>query len=389
MTAFRNHQVLTHELHPHYPTLRAMPSAAALRESPLYARIGPDLEALLAGVERGDHPDPIPRAHPDRVRFAAWNIQRGKHFHGLLRALQQDPILAATDVLLLSEVDNGLGRSDNRNVARDLAAALRMHYAFTVNYLTLEDDWGENPEARENTLALAGAAVLSRIPLRRVENIDLPALRDKLSGSEKRLGKKRALLAELDLPGGPLAAACCHLDSNASPRQRAAQLDVVLRRLEASSAARLLGGGDLNTTTYDASATLPLLRDILHKFFITGFRNTVDGYMTPERRYERPIFEALAAHGFTTEGWNDRARGTLHYDLNSPYAIQKTRKKVGGLLTALLRRLLRPWGGVVPARLDWFFGRGVAPLWAAVVDPREPDGSPVSDHAAVVVDLAP
>jgi hypothetical protein len=109
--------------------------------------------------------------------------------------------------------------------------------------------------------------------------------------------------------------------------------------------------------------------------------------MTPERLYERPLFAALAARGFTVDGFNDRGRGTLDYDLNHPYAIEKTRRAVGGALTWLLRRLLRPWGGVVPARLDWFAGRGVRPLWAGVVDAREPDGRPTSDHAAIVVDV--
>ena len=54
--------------------------------------------------------------------------------------------------------------------------------------------------------------------------------------------------------------------------------------------------------------TLALLGDILHKLVITGFRSTVAGYMTPERRYEAPLFEVLARHGFTTSGflsWGD------------------------------------------------------------------------------------
>ncbi len=387
-TPFTRLDALTHGLAPHYGALRAIRRRQDLLRSPLYARIAPELDRLLDGVERGDHAVARdPGSGKGYLRVVAWNIQRGRRFEGLRRALCTDPTLCEADVLLLSEVDDGLARSGNRNVARELAEALCMNYAFGVSYLTLEDDYGENVERRENSLALAGAAILSRLPIGRVENVDLPELRDKFSASEKRLGKKRALLAEIQLPAGPLLCASCHLDSNASPRQRAEQLEVLLQRMEAAGVPRMLGGGDLNSTTYDASATLPLLRDVAHKLFVTGFRNTVDGYMTPERRYEGPLFEALAAHGFRTEGFNDRGRGTIHYDLHSPYAIQKTRKKVGRLLTWMLQRLLRPWNGVVPARLDWFFGRGVTPLSATVVDPREDDGAPVSDHAAIVVDL--
>ena len=105
-------------------------------------------------------------------------------------------MLRTADVLMLSEVDNGLGRSHNRNVARELADALGMSYAFAVSYVTLEDDHLENPEGRENTLALAGSAILSRAPIRRVINADLPELRDKFSSSEKRLGKKRAVIED-------------------------------------------------------------------------------------------------------------------------------------------------------------------------------------------------
>lgn len=385
---FRNEELLRHGLQPHFGALRAFRRRSELLQSPLYGQIGPEIERILSAVERAEHPEARGPRAPGRLRVVAWNIQRGRGFDGLLSALRGDEVLREADVLLLSEVDSGMGRSGNRNVARELAAALRMSYAFGVSYVALEDDYGENPEGAESTLGLAGAAILSRLPLGRTENLDLPELRDKFSAKEKRLGKKRALLGELALPSGQrLSVASVHLDSNASPAQRAQQLAVVLDRLEAAGGL-LLGGGDLNTTTYDASATGPLFRDLLHKFFVTGFRGTVDNYMTPERRYETPIFELLQQRGFSVEGLNDRAAGTLHYDLNSDFAIQKTRSKVGGPLTALLRYKLRPWGGVVPARLDWFFGRGLRPLGARVVEVRGADGRPPSDHSPIVLDLA-
>jgi hypothetical protein len=43
---------------------------------------------------------------------------------------------------------------------------------------------------------------------------------------------------------------------------------------------------------------------------------------------------------------------------------------------------------VVPARLDWFAGRGVTPLHPTVVDARDGQGQPLSDHAAIGVALA-
>ncbi len=386
--SFSRIQPLHHDLGRHYPALRQIRRRESLLKSPLYREIGPEIERVVAGIERGDRPPRGP-CQPGRLRVAAWNIQRGTRFPELLQALTREPALATADVLLLVEVDCGMGRSGNRNVARELAEQLGMSYALGVSYLVLEDDYLENPEKTANTLALAGTAILSRVPLSRIENVDLPELKDKFSSSEKRLGKKKALLAELLLPDNQkLTVGACHLDSNASPPQRARQMDALLDRATAFGDERVLIGGDMNSTTYDAAAPLPLLRDLLHKYFVTGFRNTVEGYMTPEVRYERPLFQSFAAHGFTTEGYNDRAQGSYKYDLHSPYAIQKVRQKVGGLLTRLLQWKLRPWNGVVPARLDWFAGRNLRPIAADRVEAHDPQGVPVSDHAAILVDLA-
>jgi endonuclease/exonuclease/phosphatase family metal-dependent hydrolase len=386
--SFARVEVIQHELHPHYRALRAIRSRKALERSALWAEIRGEVRRLLESVERGDRvPPPQPAPGGRVVRAVAWNIQRGARLDDLRRAVAAPPF-AGADLFLLSEVDVGLGRSGNRNVARELADALGMSYAFGVSYLALTDDFGDDAGGRENTLALSGAAVISRHPIGRVENIDLPELRDKFGSSEKRLGKKRAVLAEIALPSGPLVVAACHLDSNASPAQRARQLGGVLDSVDRSGVARALVGGDFNTSTYDVSSTPALARDLLHKLFVTGFRATIDQYLTPEKRYERPVFDLLRARNFAVDGFNDRALGTFFYDLTDPYVLDRARKLVGGLLTRLLVRLLRPWNGCVPCRLDWFAGRNVTAVGATVERPRAADGRPLSDHAAIIVDVA-
>jgi endonuclease/exonuclease/phosphatase family metal-dependent hydrolase len=397
---------LTHDLVRHYDALRALRNRKELHKSALYAEIRDELSRILDGVEVGvrappESADVEPAAGPKKpLRVVAWNIQRGRYFDGLVAAFKEDPTLRDADLLLLSEVDCGMGRSGNRHVAAELAQALGLHYAFAVSYLVLGDDFLENEGGVPNTLALAGSAMLSRYPFGRVENVDLPELKDKFSSRrEKRLGKKRALLAEILLPDGPLVVAGCHLDSNASPRQRAQQLEPLLERAQklAETAAdgsrrqsvRILLGGDLNSTTYDASGALALFADLLHKFIFTGFNNVVDGYMKPELGYDRPLFEVLARHGYTVEGFNERSRGTYHYDVMSPYAVQKLYSKVGRWATHWLQRRLRPWNGVVPARLDWFAGKGLRPVGCAVIEASRPprDGQPVSDHWPISVDI--
>ena len=381
--AFRRLQPIEHQLAPHYAALRAFANRRALERSELWGRIRGEVERVTTAVEQGDAEVASLAGRP--LRFVAWNVQRGARFDSILGALRDDPGLAAADFVLLSEIDCGLGRSANRNVARELAQALGMSYAFAPSYLTLGDDWGENRAGLANTSALAGTAILTRARIVRAENVDMPALRDKFSSSERRLGWKRALLIEADagLPAGPLLVGACHLDSNASPADRARQLAALLDRMPGAQPAVV--GGDFNCSTHDLSSPLAVLRDALAKLIRRGLRRTIDGYMRPQDGGERPLFELLRARGFAIDGFNDPALATYHYDFNDPYALQKIRRTGGPLLVALVRWLSRRWGHCLPARLDWFAARGLraAVTAAMVVDPRDAAGRSVSDHAAV------
>jgi len=381
---FRRLQAITHDLACHYAELRAVKNRRALEASVLWQRIRGEVERVTSAVEQGDA-EPAPRAD-GRVRAAAWNVQRGTRYGAILGALRDDPVLREADLLLLSEIDCGLGRSGNRNVARELACALGRSYAFAPSYLTLQDDWGENRAGAANTTALAGTAILSRLAIRRAENVDMPALRDKFSSSERRLGNKRALLVEVDAPGGPLLVGACHLDSNASPRQRAQQLGALLDRIPATTPA--IVGGDFNSSTHDLSSALASVRDVVRKLLTAGVRRSIDGYMQPAKCGEQPLFGLLQARGFAVDGFND-AEPTYRYDFNDPYALQKLRRLGGPPLVALIRWLLRRWNQCLPARLDWFAGRGTRAFAATVVDPHDTDGRSVSDHSAVVCDLEP
>jgi endonuclease/exonuclease/phosphatase family metal-dependent hydrolase len=384
--AFRRLQPIEHELAPHYGALRAFANRRALERSELWRRISGEVERVTTTVERGDAEPRLTAGRP--LRFVAWNVQRGACFDPILGALRDDPVLAGADFVLLSEIDSGLGRSANRNVARELAQGLGMSYAFAPSYLTLGDDWGENRAGLANTTALAGTAILTRAPIVRAENVELPALRDKFSSSERRLGNKRALLVEADagLPGGPLLVGACHLDSNASPADRARQLAALLARMRGTQPAVV--GGDFNCSTHDLSSPLAVLRDALVKLIRRGLRRTIDGYMRPQDGAERPLFDLLRARDFAIDGFNDPALPTYRYDFNDPYALQKLRRTGGLPLIALVRWLSRRWDHCLPARLDWFAARSLRAAGATVVDPHDAAGRAVSDHAAVACDAA-
>lgn len=375
---------LEHGLAGRFGELRRIRTRRELEASALWREIGAEIAALLDGLDQRDAPGARPLGRT--FRAAAWNIQRGTHLRELIAALKDDPELARADVLMLSEVDLGMGRSGNAHVARELASAIGMGYAFAVSYLALEDDYLENVEGTPSTYALAGSAILSRAPILRAVNADVPAVRDKFSSkSEKRLGRKRAVVAQVATEAGPVTLAQAHLDSNADSPQRARQLAAILRDADAlAGTGPVLLGGDLNTTTYQYSSAWRLARDVLHKLFVTGFRGTIDNYLTPDRRYETPIFELLRERGLTVAGFNARGTGTIRYDFTQPYALAKVRDAVGGVIARWLVRRLRPWNGVVAAHLDWFAGRGLTPSGARVVEVRGPHAS---DHAPIVVDV--
>src|SRR5262245_36215042 len=135
-------EAVQHEIHAHYRALRAIRTRKILEQSSLWAEIGAEVRRVLEGVERADlvsSPPPVPAVRGRGLRAVAWNIQRGARLDDLRRAVVAPPF-AEADLLLLSEVDVGLGRSGNRNVARELAEALGMSYAFGVSYLALTDD---------------------------------------------------------------------------------------------------------------------------------------------------------------------------------------------------------------------------------------------------------
>jgi hypothetical protein len=149
----------------------------------------------------------------------------------------------------------------------------------------------------------------------------------------------------------------------------------------------VLLGGDFNSHTYDLSTNFRFAGDLLHRFLVVGLDVAIPNYMTPELRFERPVFDVLTERGFTIEGFNDRTRGTRSFDADDPYTVEKARRAIGGLLTRFGLWLVRRRGGRFEARLDWFAGRGLQAKGAAVVDVRDEERRPVSDHAAITVDV--
>lgn len=380
------HQRLVHVLRPVLLELARIRSRRALEHNPLYQRHADEIDRVLTGFEWDLRTCRKPGSESSRpITAVAWNVERGKRFDALRHALHEVPDIRNADLLLLTELDIGMGRSDNRNVPQAIAAELGLGYVFANYHLVLaRGDSAELDTTLPNDEALHGAALLTRWPVRKAWALSLPEFTDKFHAIEKRLGSKRALVCELDAPGGPLTVAVVHLDPFAPPRHRARQLRALLAAIERTGAKQVLVGGDFNTNTYHLGSKIGLGLDIAHKLARFGVTGTVEQYMTPERVWERAVFMVMGAAGYSMDGFTDPHTGTLHYDLKDPEIRGKSLQYLPRFMFRWLERKLQRWDGRVPLRIDHFAGRGLQPVEARTLVDAFPGGH-VSDHAPIVL----
>jgi endonuclease/exonuclease/phosphatase family metal-dependent hydrolase len=311
------------------------------------------------------------------LRVGEWNIERGLNFN-LIRAALSDPdeFLRATadqnldgpprisrrgshrrkavesqlarlqdvDVLVLNEVDMGMKRTDYRDVARELAGALHMNYAYGVEFVEVDPvfDLGAQrvhlPDARQDQRlqqdlqvdprryhGLHGTAILSRYPIDRARLVRLPVCYDwyateykaisKLEQSKRwsahklfrerverelRQGGRMALIADLAIPESPTGEAtivATHLENKCTPLCRRKQMQALLAEVK-SVENPLVMAGDLNTTGRNNTPTS--VRDEImsrvtdYQFWI---RQTVS-YFNPLGIYQHTVFPVRYFHGY-------------------------------------------------------------------------------------------
>ncbi len=209
--------------------------------------------------------------------------------------------------------------------------------------------------------------------------------KDKFHRSEKRLGHKKALWAELEMPLGLLPVVSVHLDAYASAAQRGAQLaDVLDKVAQRGLGERVLLGGDLNTNTYDAKHPGQICLNVARKAARGGFPHAIHHYLHPYALYERPVFDLIEARGLDYRSFNDLTAGTTRYEVGTHESESTISEQLPGFAVKILRHKLRPWNGVADLKVDWFFGCGLqvrhglggtGPGGGAAAQPRT-DGAP-------------
>jgi endonuclease/exonuclease/phosphatase family metal-dependent hydrolase len=269
---------------------------------PTSPELGPFLRIICWNIERGVRFDAIRTtlAEPkkfDRVlaensdpKAKPLSTEELKQVKGQLERLQ------SADLLILDEADYGVTRTGYRDVARELAKALNMNYAYGVEFLEidplnlgLEKVKMDDKQAEEDIqksfdvdktryLGMHGTAVLSRYPIRNATLRPLPVCYDwytkekteisKLESGrrmganlafmeritrEVRRGGRMALTVQLAVPESPtgeLTVVAPHLENKCKPKCRAKQALQILQWIR-SDRNPVIIGGDLNTTGSD------------------------------------------------------------------------------------------------------------------------------------------
>jgi endonuclease/exonuclease/phosphatase family metal-dependent hydrolase len=386
---------LGHNLRPHFGELARFHSTKALEASALYARLRPEVERVLNGVEQGEFApeESPPPLDSGAVRATAWNIERGIKLEGIIRALGGHELMRRSDVLLLTELDYGMARSGNRHVAREIAEGLSLGYAFAPCYVNLSKGSGlESDSEGENAEALHGNAVLSRWPILRAWSVALPNGKDKMKGREKRLGSQRAVVCDIEHPSGVFRAVSLHLDAHSSQRHRERQMKVVLDFLQSlTPSLPVLVGGDWNTSTYNSRRAAYAIAGFFRRVLM-GVGHVIENhYLKPERWFERGLFRELERRGYAYAGLNEPGAGTLHYDVKDLAANTNMGEWVPRWCFWWIEWALRDHGGRCSLKLDWFAGSGIEPDSDApprVVGGLRGDGGEVlSDHDPIVLDF--
>ncbi|RPI21369.1 MAG: hypothetical protein EHM61_24930 [Acidobacteria bacterium] len=395
--AARDTDVLEHDLARFFPELRRFSSTVELEQSPLYREIRPEVEEVLGGIQEGDFWTGITRGgESGAIRATAWNIERGIQLDRVIAMLRDHPLLAPSDVFFLTELDHGMARSGNRLVAREIAAALGLHYAFAPCYMNLAKGSGLESEARgENSLALHGNALFARCPLLFSHSLALPNGKDKMGGKEKRLGCQKAVVALVDHPLGRFWAVSLHLDAHSSQKHRHAQMCIVLDHAERLTPKHpVLIGGDWNTSTYNSKrATYSILG--YWRRVMMGVRHVIKNhYPYPERWFERRLFSELESRGYRYRDLNELGACTLHYDVKDLALNRNMGEWIPRWCFWFINWALEQNTGNegrCSFKLDWFAGRHIQPAGQqkpfVVHDIRQKEH--LSDHDPIILDFQP
>ena len=359
---------------------------ASLHKDPAWTALSGRLAALLGQVRTHVPATPgASAADPNRLHVVQWNIEHGNRFEAIERALAAHPGLAGADLITLNEVDLGMARSGNRDVAGALAARLGLHAAWAA--LFLESTRGRDDDLLtavpgDNAESLFGLAVLSRWPITRARIVSLPGPERLLFESQRMTGRYMALVCDVAHPSHPFVAVTVHIEVHRTRARRAAQMRRVTDALVDETRPVVLAG-DWNTHTFDRGVRRAAI-GAAWALLAWPHRELADRLTRPDRGSHREqLFDTLTAAGFQWEPYSDYAAtlGLRFSRLGEVHALSRPFRALAsrGLNWAERRARLR---------LDWIAARGFRHERGTGRTIPGLDGPGLaSDHAPIVAEL--
>jgi endonuclease/exonuclease/phosphatase family metal-dependent hydrolase len=375
--------------------LKQFEQRSALFNSSFFAEHGKKLDAIIDRIWQQPCPDARPRLN-NFLRVAQWNILRGRHLDAIVDLFNNHPLLASADLIALNEVDLGMNRTNNLNIAFELGRRLGMHALFVAEYLELTKGVGsEKNVPGENRESLHGNALLSRYPLKNPRRLRLPSCFDTFPFWEKRYGDRVALIAEVECPTGSLLVAATHLEVRNTPACRARQFRSLLNELESGNHnLPMLIAGDLNTSTFKRGhigyTALSLLR--LFSSEPQAMRRLL-GH--PEEA--EPLFDLATARKFNFAEFNDDLPTCL-----TPLKLLDEATQLPQFMQRWVDARLARYNHQLEFRLDYLLARSlrayndgeiidnaanVASRRATTIKGLVDNGAQISDHDPIICDV--
>jgi endonuclease/exonuclease/phosphatase family metal-dependent hydrolase len=375
------------EAHALRAAFRRHATLASLHADPQWPGLEARLAALLTPIRTWSPAlNHATRRADGRIRVVHWNLEHGNRFDAIARALETHPALAGADLVTLNEVDFGMARSGNRDVARELAVRLGLHAAWAALFLEGtrgRDDDGLTALPHDNAESLFGLAILSRWPVAGARLVPLPGPERLLFERERMAGRFVALLCEIAHPVHPFVAVTVHLEVHRTRAHRAAQMRRVLEALAGESRPVVLAG-DWNTHTFDRGTAHSTLEAAIALLAWPG-RSLAARLTQPDRGSHREsVFDELSTAGFHWERYADGSPtlGLRFERLGEVHALPHPLRAIASRGLAWAERRAR-------LKLDWIAARGFhhdAGHGETIVGLDGPGRA--SDHAPIVAELS-
>ncbi|UJF23861.1 endonuclease/exonuclease/phosphatase family protein [Suttonella sp. R2A3] len=274
-------------------------------------------------------------------RVLAWNAERCldvKESAALIERHQPD-------IVLLSEMDNGMARSAQKHTTKQLAKRLGMYYLYGVEFLELDlgsDIERDLAQDDSNKKGFHGNAILSRVPFDQIALVRFDDHGHWFAGQQvgssfgqPRVGGRMALLALVrHAELGKVCVVSTHFESNADIHTRDRQMFDLTTAAEAFAGSHtpIIIGGDLNTGNH-------LVNNLDHR--------------------AETLFHTAGERGFH---WRANPEGTT---------------------TRPSRLTLRPERS---AKLDWFVAKGIDAQSSEIIPALDAHGEALSDHDIILAD---